>query len=145
MSFGLALALTPGEGRGGAYALGPELLSNGGFDTDTVWTKGTGWTIADGKATVSAPTAGSTLKQPVTIIAGRSYVASFAISDYIGGSVRIRLQNAGALVSNQPGYAANGTYSAILTASGAGDEFAFFAVNAAASLAGDSVSLRIIL
>jgi len=32
-------------------ALGAELVSNGGFDTDTVWVKGTGWSIGSGVAT----------------------------------------------------------------------------------------------
>ena len=30
--------------------IGPELVTNGTFDTDTDWTKGTGWTISGGKA-----------------------------------------------------------------------------------------------
>ncbi len=30
--------------------LGAELVTNGGFDTDTGWTKGAGWTISGGKA-----------------------------------------------------------------------------------------------
>ena len=31
---------------------GTEILLNSGFDTDTNWNKGTGWTIANGKASV---------------------------------------------------------------------------------------------
>jgi len=35
---------------------GSELVTNGGFDTDSNWTKGTGWTISNGKATQSGGT-----------------------------------------------------------------------------------------
>ena len=35
------------------------LVTNGGFDTDTDWTKGTGWTIGSGVATGAAGTASS--------------------------------------------------------------------------------------
>lgn len=34
--------------------LGGELIVNGGFDTDTVWVKGTGWTIGGGVASKAA-------------------------------------------------------------------------------------------
>ena len=33
-----------------AYALGEELVVNGNFATDSGWIKGTGWSIANGKA-----------------------------------------------------------------------------------------------
>ena len=33
-----------------AYALGSELVTNGTFDTDSDWTKSSGWTISGGKA-----------------------------------------------------------------------------------------------
>jgi len=32
--------------------LGPELVTNGTFDTDTGWTKGTGWSISGGQASI---------------------------------------------------------------------------------------------
>lgn len=37
------------------------LVGNGGFDSDTVWTKGTGWTISGGKATSASGATGSLL------------------------------------------------------------------------------------
>jgi len=39
------------EGFSYQDVLGSEEVVNGGFDTDSNWTKGTGWTIANGKAT----------------------------------------------------------------------------------------------
>ena len=42
-------------GNGVLMGLGQELLPNGDFATDTVWTKGVGWTIAAGLATCTTP------------------------------------------------------------------------------------------
>jgi hypothetical protein len=65
--------------------LGPELVTNGTFDTDTDWTKGAGWTIADGVASRIAtgsftnlsqiiasltPTSGYVIEVTATVAAG---------------------------------------------------------------------------
>ena len=50
------------------------LVTNGTFDTDTDWTKGTGWTIAAGVASKAAGT-GSEIEQGVLVV-GRHYVAT---------------------------------------------------------------------
>ena len=130
---------------GVGLSLGPELLTNGDFATDTVWVKGVGWVIAAGIATVTLPAAASGLTQTVSVTAGRTYLASFTLSGYVGGSIRTRLQNSGVMVSNQPAFVANGTYSTLLVATGAGNELAFFAPNSLASLSVDSASLRLVI
>ena len=43
-SNGVYASLRPSDARG------PELVVNGTFDSDSDWTKGTGWSIANGKA-----------------------------------------------------------------------------------------------
>jgi hypothetical protein len=48
---------------------GPELVTNGGFDSDSDWTLGTGWSIADGKAQSSAITY-QTISQSLSNTAG---------------------------------------------------------------------------
>jgi len=48
------------------------LVTNGGFGSDTIWTKGTGWTISAGVANAASGTA-SNLDQLLTVKAGRSY------------------------------------------------------------------------
>jgi hypothetical protein len=55
---------------------GPELVTNGGFDTDTNWTKGTGWTIGSGVATHSG-LAGYLTQDILTV--GKVYKISFDI------------------------------------------------------------------
>jgi hypothetical protein len=88
---GQAVALMLDKSRG--LELGPELVTNGTFDTDTNWTKGTGWTISGGIA--SATTTGSVADLtstafPVTV--GKTYLieADVVVS---AGSVLIRQFN----------------------------------------------------
>lgn len=47
---------------------GPELVTNGTFDTDSDWTKGTGWSIANGVARSDGSQTGiSDLEQAITL------------------------------------------------------------------------------
>lgn len=59
-------------GKGLLVADGIERVVNGGFATDSDWTKGTGWTIAGGMATKAAGT-GADLSQAAGLIAGAFY------------------------------------------------------------------------
>lgn len=53
---------------------GVELVTNGTFDTDTDWTKGTGWTISGGTAVATSATAFSELLQAnIGLSAGSVY------------------------------------------------------------------------
>ena len=66
--------------------IGEELVTNGTFDTDSDWTKGTGWSISGGKASFSNPT-GTSLAQVglPTMEAGKVYLLSFDM-DYTSGA-----------------------------------------------------------
>jgi len=55
---------------------GSELLTNNGFDSDSDWSKGSGWTISNGTAIHTG--GGSYLSQDV-MVAGRTYEMSFDI------------------------------------------------------------------
>jgi hypothetical protein len=59
-------------------SVGAQLLVNPRFDSDTEYSKGTGWTIADGKATKTAGTA-SSLSVPVSFEAGETYIVFCSI------------------------------------------------------------------
>lgn len=66
---------------------GRNIVLNGAFDSDTVWTKGSGWTIANGVATANNPNSG--LSQTVPIVIGKAYQFTFTISNYSGsGTIR---------------------------------------------------------
>jgi len=66
----------------------PELVTNGGFDTDSDWTKETGWTISDGKAKGAAGTQSNltTVNNPLTV--GDTVEITYTISDYVAGSAK---------------------------------------------------------
>jgi hypothetical protein len=66
---------------------GPELVSNGGFDSDSDWTKGTGWTISGGKLNSTA-TSGTNASQNI-LTSGKSYQVTYEITDYVSGQVRV--------------------------------------------------------
>lgn len=61
--------------------LGPELVTNGGFDTDTDWTEEAVWSITGGQAVYTHaedPPSGY-IQQSLSIVAGTSYQVSFDI------------------------------------------------------------------
>ena len=72
-----------------AQSFSEELVTNGNFSTDSDWTKGTGWTIANGKA--NANTSGSfvNLTQNNIFQTGKTYITKFTITDYTQGEVRL--------------------------------------------------------
>ena len=59
---------------------GPELVTNGTFDTDTDWTKGAGWTIGSGVASISGAVAISDLRQAIGVVDGKVYQVSFDVT-----------------------------------------------------------------
>ena len=58
-----------------APSLGSELVTNGDFATDSDWIKGSGWSIANGVATLSATDGSSSLSSPnsMSVTSGRKY------------------------------------------------------------------------
>ena len=60
--------------------LGSELVTNGGFDTDTAWAKGTGWTISGGTASVNGAVTSADLDQEISVTDNLFYVVSFEIT-----------------------------------------------------------------
>lgn len=72
-----------------------DLVSNGAFASDTIWTKGTGWTIAAGVATSDASQAANAeLSQVPTVgplIEGQAYKVVFTVTAYTAGNVRANI------------------------------------------------------
>lgn len=63
-------------------------VANGDFATDTVWTKGTGWTIGAGVATATgAISTALSQTSAVTIIAGQSYNLIYTVTRSAGGII----------------------------------------------------------
>jgi hypothetical protein len=88
--------------------LGSELVTNGNFNTDSDWTKGTGWSISGGKA-VGVNAIGN-LQQSISVTSGSIYKVSFYVSDYVSGQVRLQTNQQNSIVVS-----ANGTYVQYLT------------------------------
>lgn len=73
---------------------GPELVTNGTFASDSDWTKGTGWSIADGKSSRTNTGATSGLSQTITLTADVVYEVSYFLqidsgniaTQFIGGT-----------------------------------------------------------
>ena len=94
----LKLAMIPsGYKDGKLYSVLPEpkvlsseLVTNGEFDTDSDWSKGTGCTISDGKAKFTSAASGQGFTQSNFLTIGKIYKVAFTVSDYSEGSVKIR-------------------------------------------------------
>ena len=96
------------------------LITNGDFASDTVWSKGTGWTISGGKANKAAGTQ-SGLSQAFSFVAGTVYRLSSTVSGYTAGTGRLRFT--GTTTVNGVGRAANGTYLEKMTAAAGNNTF----------------------
>ena len=67
-----------------------ELVTNGEFDTDSDWSKGTGCTISDGKAKFTSAASGQGFTQSNFLTIGKIYKVAFTVSDYSEGAVKVR-------------------------------------------------------
>jgi len=117
--------------------LGEETITNGKFDTDTGWTKGTNVTISGGKANASA-TADSIIDQTaLPLQANKRYYIVYTISNYVSGTIISAVSGA-----NGVGRTANGTYMDILDS--LGGNFQMYAL-ASATCSIDDISVKRIL
>lgn len=78
-------------------SLGSELIVNGGFDTDTDWTKGTDWQISGGKASHVSPYTYSTIYQPNVLTTGGWYQAIWTFLDRTNNSAAIQYGGSGSM------------------------------------------------
>ena len=116
---------------------GDELVTNGTFDSDSDWAKGTGWAISGGTASKTAGTGSSIVSTTLNGTIGKSYLLTFDLT-LSAGVINSTL---GAAVT--PVYDSSGSYAEILkpTTTGA---FQFYG---SAAFAGsiDNVSVKEII
>lgn len=67
---------------------GSETITNGTFDADSDWSKGSGWSIGSGVASCDG-TNGTSLSQTSVWTVGKYYLLTFDITAYTSGSVQI--------------------------------------------------------
>jgi hypothetical protein len=119
--------------------LGPELVTNGTFDTATNWTLGSGWTISGGQANYAGlGVSAQSLSQSINLVAGRSYEITFTLVRQAGAfTPRI----VGATVVSGTIRSTTGTFKEIITAPASPTKFEIFAgANAVGSV--DNISVR---
>lgn len=133
ISLGIGVGLTHLRG----VTLGPELVANGGFDTDTVWTKGAGWTIGGGVATKTSGNAND-ISQSITFTAGKSYQLTYDLTRSSGG---ITPQFLGGTVASGAFRNTSGTYTDIVAEPDGGNIFRFVPTSTFSGSI-DNVSIR---
>jgi hypothetical protein len=89
----------------------PELVTNGGFDTDTAWAKGTGWTISGGLAVATGVVSFADIQQNLPAVElGRTYVVTFTIG-FTSGALAVFLGVSGSSLGFIAQVSVAGTYS----------------------------------
>ena len=89
--------------------LGPDLITNGNFETDSDWNKGTAWQIYNGKAVCNGNNGNLTQSNVVTT--GKIYTITVTVTDYVSGSVDVTVG-----AGPRGTITANGTYTFTQTA-----------------------------
>jgi len=94
---------------------GTEIMRNGTFESDALFTKGTGWTIGSGVATSDGTqTAVSSLtSDTATAVSGMVYATKITLSQHTSGSVTLRVGG-----TDGTARTALGTFSEDITAAG---------------------------
>lgn len=105
--------MIPGIVASAAVAVVTNIVVNGTFDTDTNWTKGSGWSIASGAANKAANDIGSAITNSATVTSGATYRVEFTIvsgtatvTPRLGSQLGTTRSGAGTYVEN---IVANGT------------------------------------
>ena len=97
-------------------------ITNGNFATDSVWTKGTGWTISGNKA-ARTEVSTSNLSQDMGATVNHVYFVKFTLSDCTAGTLKLFIGEDG---TNRPTFTSNGTHESIVTSAGANPSVLFF-------------------
>lgn len=110
------------------------LVLNGGFATDTVWIKGTGWTIGSGVASYTG-SGGANLRQVIAVTNGVSYSVTYTVALQAGEFIDVTLGGTGGTRRS-----ASGTYVETIIA-GVTGEISFTSPGTASGLTIDNVSV----
>ena len=117
--------------------LGDSLVVNGGFDADSDWAKGAGWTISGGTANIAVG-AQSNISQSVYVV-GLKYMVKVTLLDYTAGELVIFIGSG----RNFPGFVANEAVTVVGQCIGSTTMFLQSLINSDFSL--DNVSAQRLL
>ncbi|MEP7454302.1 hypothetical protein [Phyllobacterium sp. SB3] len=120
--------------------LTPDIVTNGGFGSDSGWSKDTNVTISGGAAHFTAVANGNGLSQTLALTEGVTYKLSFSVINYSAGRITPALTGGtpalGTVVD------ADGIYSMQITANSGNVELYFISGNGPTTLDIDSVTLE---
>ena len=102
------------------------LVTNGTFDADTDWTKGTDWTISGGQLSHASGSATLTY-QTISLSTGKRYRAAVEVVSISGGSGSVQFRNGGTTTATT--LDGTGTFEVFYTAEG-NNQVAVFAGSA---------------
>ena len=116
--------------------LGPELVTNGTFDSDTTWTKDSGITISGGEAIFSGASSGrGVYKQELTHSAGKFYSVSYDLN-LTSGSVAVWLGVYGATRTT------SGSYTQVIKAGSTNNLVGVFSITPSTTATVDNISVK---
>tara|TARA_R110002049_G_scaffold293697_1_gene478855 strand:- start:329 stop:1480 length:1152 start_codon:yes stop_codon:yes gene_type:complete len=119
----------------GSWETLPNLVTNGTYDTDSNWSKGTGWTISGGKASSDGTEGVSYLRQNGIVDLTSTYEIKFTVSNSSSGTLNLLKGNA----STQVNVTSNGNYTFYTTWDGSSGDIVFQSLNFVGSV--DNVSV----
>ena len=117
----------------------PELITNGTYDTDSDWTKGTGWTISGGTASCDGTNSALLFQSLSGTTTSDTFEVTYTISSYVSGSVFVGF-GSGLVQPSGTTRNADGTYTEILTKTSVSTSFGFKSVSFVGSI--DNVTVR---
>jgi hypothetical protein len=133
--------------NGNFSELGPELIVNGDFATDSDWTKGSAWTIANGQASYDASVITPITSSTTSMVSGKTYRLKFKITT--SGFARLNFTNDSSQALFEPnGNSVNnfnsGEYTFYLSAQNNSTALRIFAYNnsVGTSFSIDNVSVK---
>ena len=110
--------------------VGKNLVTNGTFDYDGGWNKGTHWAITGGQATrPSGTTASSSLKQVIPTVVGKSYILSCKVVSVSSQPLLLGVSSIGATFTSIPA-GSTGTFSFLFTAQGTASQVELYQAGA---------------
>jgi hypothetical protein len=93
-----------------------DLVANGGFSSDTVWSKETGWSIGSGVATRSNTGSVTSILQTISLTAAKVYRLKYTVASILSGDIRPRILTTTATTVDGAAQTVAGIYLAKLTA-----------------------------
>lgn len=121
--------------------LGPNVVVNGGFDADTNWGKGEGWSIADGVASRTTATGASNLVQSGVLTIGKTYLIRIKVIAIAGANLRI-LAGSGSSACYIPSTTPSGTVMGLVARCGGSTSLFIQVVEAGGTVTIDDLSCQ---